>query len=312
MTGEGFLSEQSYVDSNAVIGNMSIEQFVNCLAAAYPGLFGGSGGHMNLDNRTRERAVLPSEGENRVASQHRETYSYTDAQGIRQSIRLNGRNKQETDMKFQEHLNKVPASIQVGGKTLRQFILEDYRPTFTKNLSPTTLNSYRLFEEKYIFPNMGDKQLGAITVKDIQNLMDWLANGKKNGLQKDIVAGTIERVKGHLATIFEIAKEMNYINDTPIKNKLLKNNGANSTHHKAMLPDEYAAIRRKALTLPGERERLYACLLAYTGMRIEEVLGLKWERINLEESYCVVQEVVTYPDKALPVFDPEPKSESSA
>lgn len=164
----------------------------------------------------------------------------------------------------------------------------------------------------YIFPNIGDKPLDTITVKDIQSLMDWLAHGKKNGLQKNIAAGTIERVKGHLATIFEIAKEMGLISDSPVKNKLLKNNGMDSTHHKAMLPEEYTEVRRKALTLSKPRHQMYACLLAYTGMRIEEILDLRWERVNLDDGYCIVQEVVTYPDKSLPYIDPDPKTESSA
>lgn len=173
-------------------------------------------------------------------------------------------------------------------KTLKQFILEDYRPAFTTNLIPTTLKTYTFFEEHYIFPNIGDKPLDTITVKDIQTLMDWMAHGETNGLQKNLVDGTIDRLKGHLATIFEIAKEMSLINDTPVKNKLLKNNGDKSGHHKAMLPAEYAEVRKKALTLSNPRHQMYACLLAYTGMRIEEILGLKWELINLDAGYCFV------------------------
>ena len=74
----------------------------------------------------------------------------------------------------------------------------------------------------------------------------------------------------------------------------------------------YIAVRKKALTLTNPRHQLYACLLAYTGMRIEEILGLKWELANLDGGYCYVQEVVTYPDKSLPYIDPNPKTESSA
>lgn len=247
-----------------------------------------------------------------MASKFRATYTYTDARGKQHTIRLNGQSKQDTDLQFQEFLGQPTFPLKPPVKTLRQFILEDYRPTFTSNLSPTTLSSYTLFEVNYIFPNIGDKPLDTITVKDIQALMDWLAYGKKNGLQKNIVAGTIDRVKGHLATIFEIAKEMNLISDSPVKNKLLKNNGEDSSHHKAMLPAEYAEIRKKALSLRNPRHQLYACLLAYTGMRIEEILGLKWELINLDGGYCIVQEVVTYPDKSLPFVDPNPKTESFA
>jgi len=311
-TGDCDLLCTSYVNPNAVIGNMSYQQFYNCLADMLPGLLQSSLANLHLDNIMQEPYASPCEGDTDMASKFRATYTYTDPLGVPHTIRLNGQSKQDTDLQFQQFLGQPAQPVKKHVKTLRQFILEDYRPAFTTNLCPTTLKSYTLFEEKYIFPNIGDKPLDAVTVKDIQTLMDWLAYGEKNGLQKNIVAGTIDRVKGHLATIFEIAKEMGLISDTPVKNKLLKNNGEDSTHHKAMLPAEYAEVRKKALSLNNPRHQLYACLLAYTGMRIEEILGLKWELINLDEGYCIVQEVVTYPDKSLPFVDPEPKTESSA
>lgn len=311
-TGESFLSCTSYVDPNAVIGNMTFQQFYDCLSGMLPTIFQNSLGSTSLNTEMQESDVSPHEGDTDMASKFRATYTYTDPHGNTHSIRLNGQSKQDTDIQFQEFLGQPVRPVRQPAKTLRQFILEDYRPTFTTSLSPTTLKSYTLFEENYIFPNIGDKPLNTITVKDIQALMDWLAYGEKNGLQKNIVAGTIDRVKGHLATIFEIAKEMGLISETPVKNKLLKNNGLDSTHHKAMLPEEYTEVRKKALTLSNPRHQLYACLLAYTGMRIEEILGLKWERVNLDDGYCIVQEVVTYPDKSLPYIDPEPKTESSA
>ena len=312
MTGEGALLRQEKIDSHAI---MNMNGFQDALAyAAYIGAMTAirTLGSMNLDNKMQETDASPCEGDTDMASKFRATYNYTDAQGNTRSIRLNGQSKQDTDLQFQQFLGQPSVPIKKHAKTLRQFIREDYRPAFTTNLSPTTIKSYTLFEENYIFPNIGDKPLDTITVKDIQTLMDWLAYGEKNGLQKNIVAGTIDRVKGHLATIFEIAKEMGLITDTPVKNKLLKNNGEDSSHHKAMLPAEYAEVRKKALTLSNPRHQLYACLLAYTGMRIEEILGLKWELVNLDEGYCMVQEVVTYPDKSLPFVDPDPKTESSA
>ncbi len=312
MTGEGALLCPNNVDTHGI---MNMNGFQDAIAyAAYIGAMTAirTIGSMNLDNRMQEPDASPCEGDTGMASKFRATYTYTDAQGKQHTIRLNGQSKQDTDLQFQEFLGQPALPAKKTVKTLRQFVLEDYRPTFTTNLCPTTLKSYTMFEEKYIFPNIGDKPLDAITVKDIQTLMDWLAYGEKNGLRKNIVAGTIDRVKGHLATIFEIAKEMGLISETPVKNKLLKNNGEDSSHHKAMLPAEYAEARKQALALSNPRHQLYACLLAYTGMRIEEILGLKWELVNLDEGYCIVQEVVTYPDKSLPFVDPNPKTESSA
>ena len=312
MTGEGALLCPNNVDTHGI---MNMNGFQDAIAyAAYIGAMFAirALGSMNLDNRMQEPDASPCEGDTDMASKFRATYTYTDAQGKQHTIRLNGQSKQDTYLQFQEFLGQPARPAKKTGKTLRQFVLEDYRPTFTTNLCPTTLKSYTMYEENYIFPNIGDKPLDTITVKDIQALMDWLAYGKKNGLQKNIVAGTIDRVKGHLSTIFEIAKEMGLIRETPVKNKLLKNNGEDSSHHKAMLPAEYADVRKKALALSNPRHQLYACLLAYTGMRIEEILGLKWELVNLDGGYGYVQEVVTYPDKSLPYIDPNPKTESSA
>ena len=294
---------------------MNMNGFQDAIAyAAYIGAMSAINalGSMNLDNKTQQLSPSPCEGETDMASKFRATYTYTDPKGEQHTIRLSGQNKRETDLRFQEFLQQPTLPVKSTVKTLKQFILDDYRPAFTTNLSPTTLKTYTFFEEHYIFPNIGDKPLDTITVKDIQTLMDWMAHGETNGLQKNLVAGTIDRLKGHLATIFEIAKEMGLINDTPVKNKLLKNNGDKSGHHKAMLPAEYAEVRKKALTLSNPRHQLYACLLAYTGMRIEEILGLKWELVNLDAGYCFVQDVVTYPDKSLPFVDPDPKTDSSA
>ena len=312
MTGEGALLCPNNVDTHAI---MNMDSFQDAIAyAAYIGAMSAINalGSMNLDNKTQQLSPSPCEGETDMASKFRATYTYTDPQGEQHTIRLSGQNKRETDLRFQEFLQQPTLPVKSTVKTLKQFILEDYRPAFTTNLSPTTLKTYTFFEEHYIFPNIGDKPLDTITVKDIQTLMDWMAHGETNGLQKNLVAGTIDRLKGHLATIFEIAKEMGLINDTPLKNKLLKNNGDKSGHHKAMLPAEYAEVRKKALTLSNPRHQMYACLLAYTGMRIEEILGLKWELVNLDAGYCFVQDVVTYPDKSLPFVDPDPKTDSSA
>ena len=207
-TGDCDLLCTSYVNPNAVIGNMSYQQFYNCLADMLPGLLQSSLANLHLDNRMQEPDASPCEGDTDMASKFRATYTYTDAQGKQHTIRLNGQSKQDTDLQFQEFLGQPALPAKKTVKTLRQFVLEDYRPTFTTNLCPTTLKSYTMFEENYIFPNIGNKPLDTITVKDIQALMDWLAYGKKNGLQKNIVSGTIDRVKGHLSTIFEIAKEM--------------------------------------------------------------------------------------------------------
>ena len=127
---------------------MNMDSFQNAIAyAAYIGAMSAINalGSLNLDNRMKEPDVSPCEGDTDMASKFRATYTYTDAQGKQHTIRLNGQSKQDTDLQFQEFLGQPTFPLKPPVKTLRQFILEDYRPTFTSNLSPTTLSSYTLF-----------------------------------------------------------------------------------------------------------------------------------------------------------------------
>lgn len=172
MTGEGSLLCPSNIDTHAI---MNINGFQDAIAyAAYVGAMTAirALGGLDLDNNIQESDVSPHEGDTNMASKFRATYNYTDSQGNLHSLRLYGQSKQDTDLQFQEFLGQPALPVRKPTKTLRQFILEDYRPTFTTSLSPTTRKSYALFEENYIFPNIGDKPLDTITVKDIQALMD--------------------------------------------------------------------------------------------------------------------------------------------
>lgn len=52
-------------------------------------------------------------------------------------------------------------------------------------------------------------------------------------------------------------------------------------------------------------------LLAYTGMRPEEVLGMRWEHMHLEEGYCEMVRTVTYPNKSYTCVREKGKTEKS-
>ena len=104
---------------------------------------------------------------------------------------------------------------------------------------------------------------------------------------------------------------MGMIKDTPFKNKLLTIKAETAGHH-TPLPDE--EISRVKLAIPKIEEediRLYFGLLAYTGMRREEIMGLHWEDVDLRHGTAYVRCTVTYPDRSKPVIQYSAKSRSS-
>ena len=148
-------------------------------------------------------------------------------------------------------------------------------------------------------------------MEDIQHMLDALAKPDPKKKRPALVHNTLQRVTWLGRRLYRIAMEMKLAEDTPFKMTLLTVEGEESGHHKA-LPDEVVARVKRAIPyLPEPRERLYMGLLAYTGMRVEEIAGLKWENIHLDSHYSEVRRVVVYPDKKQPVIREKTKTKSS-
>ena len=265
----------------------------------------------NLDSEHSENAEAScKKGETGMPSGYNETYNYLALDGTPSTIRIYAASKQEADAKFQNFLFQM-FSARPQTPTLREFIEKRYRPSFMRKLSPASVSNYNTYLNCYIIPVLGDKRMGEITVEDVQYLYDWMANASAHGARQDIVYGTINRVGGLLNRIFHIAIDLKIVDDSPVKKTLLSNEGEPSGHHEA-LPDDLAEHARKMIPrIENEQQRLYMGLLCYTGMRREEIAGLKWECVHLEERYGEVKRVVIYPDGKIPIIREKTKTKYS-
>lgn len=191
------------------------------------------------------------------------------------------------DTAGEAHVHKTP--------TVRQFVEETYAPTFMARLAPKTVANYRLYLELNILPFLGDMPMDQVTVATIQQFYDWMATAGERGRKKNLNACTIRRVSGLASRIFKVAMEMKIIPETPFKHSLLNIRAEDAGHHKAMTDAEIQRVRQAIPHLQDRDERLYMGLLAYTGMRPEEALGMCWENVALEQQYAKVVQAVTYP-----------------
>lgn len=235
------------------------------------------------------------------------TYKYTDQSGQTATKYIYATNRTEADKKFQQYIEDLK---HVDSITFREFIYDVYYPRFLpKKLSTQT--TYKVFIERYILPNIGDKMIDAVDVTDIQRLMDWMANGKVNGLSKNMTEGTISRVKGLISHLYNIAVDMHLANENPVKVTLLVNKGVESSHHTALLDEEFESVKKKIPLLESLDDRVLMGLIAYTGMRPEEVRGIMWDDINMDGRYVIVKRAVTYVGRDHYAHVDTPKSETS-
>lgn len=193
-------------------------------------------------------------------------------------------------------------------QTLQQFVDETYRPSFIAGLKPTTQASYEHYLKKCILPFMGHMPLNQIALTTIQQFYDHMAHAAQHGYQKNYNEATIKRIRGLLSRIFAVAQEMGIIQDTPIKNRLLQIKAEQSGHHKALPDALISEVKQKIPTLEDPELRLYFALLAYTGMRREEILGLHWEDVDLGTGTAYVRWTVTYPKQNRPFVQNSAKS----
>lgn len=164
-------------------------------------------------------------------------------------------------------------------------------------VSVTTWHKNRNCYDAYLYPAFKGLVLTQLDKMTLQSVMDTLAETRKPATMK-IIKSTMNMILNDAMDGDLIPK--NYMSVVKIKQ-------GESDHKRALTQDEI-----KCLLLATEHERLW--IIPYlglgTGMRPEEMLGLKWECVNLDEGYIYVEEVYTR-DVHSRAIKGEPKTKSS-
>lgn len=251
----------------------------------------------NLENRMNNTEPMPMEGAESMARLKQKitlpdgSMAYVTGENLQAIIE----NAVKRGMACMAGIETAKPAPQI---KLRDYIENVYKPTYFAGLAATTQDTQNQYLRDNVYPFMGDMNMDKITVTTIQAFWNWMGEGKKHGRKKNLTTGTIDNVTKVLNKIFNVAVDTHYLAENPIKRKLLKNPGEKSKHHKAVLPETAQEVREKIPELTDERQRLLMGFMAYdTGMRPEEILGLRWEDINLEKGYLDIRRTVTHPGR---------------
>jgi integrase len=157
-------------------------------------------------------------------------------------------------------------------------------------IRPDTLARYRADLDKHAVPHFGRRRLVEIEPRDIKGFAASLAD---TGLAPASVRNIIAPLRALLAT----AVEEGLIRHNPAANLRLPSRVAPSLPGddddgpvKALTPDELAALIAAA---PEGPRRLMIQLTAATGLRISEVLALRWKRIDFDAGRVQVRRAIT-------------------
>jgi integrase len=151
--------------------------------------------------------------------------------------------------------------------------------TFERNMTNCTL---------YIFPEIGKFKLTEINPDMVQTLFANLLEKKK------LCIDTVKKCKSLLSQFFEYAVDKKYMTYNPTQKTKIKSRERDKSKE-----DEYKAIRKedreaflKAVSTNPFWKAL--CLSAmFCGLRIGEILALKWRNVDFENESLSVENAIT-------------------
>jgi len=163
---------------------------------------------------------------------------------------------------------------------------------------PTTISGYNSILNQYLYPEFGSLTMDQFTTKCIQRFLNE---------HKDASAKYLREMKNLLSQILECAKRDGHLSDNPARDPRISIPSARKKERSALTLEQLNEILPVLEQLQGTAQ-LYLALAIYTGMRRGEVLGLRWEDIDLSENVIHVVRNVTYVNNQPIVGTPKTQS----
>jgi integrase len=191
--------------------------------------------------------------------------------------------------------------------TVKQFLIGEWLPAVNGSLRPTTYSSYAMLTREHILPRLGSLQLQKLTPAAINALYAHLLDeGRVHGAG-GLSASSVRRVHAVLHKACRDAVRWGRLSVNPV-------DGADPPRANADQQDKlrvWNAEQLSAFLAQVADDRLYALwrLLAMTGMRRGEALGVSWQDVDMEGGSVTIRRA-WIPVDGVARFS-EPKSRSS-
>jgi integrase len=160
------------------------------------------------------------------------------------------------------------------------FVRTDWEPVMLPTMKYATQKSYAYFLRVHLIPALGDLQLREISREPIQRLLN-------TKLAAGLAWETVHHLQCALSKILGTAVEWGYIEANPVRMTRLPRR----TRIRAKTVIAPEQLRLLLARLP-EPSRSLVLLLMLTGMRIGELLALRWRNVDLLNGLLHVEETV--------------------
>jgi integrase len=188
--------------------------------------------------------------------------------------------RREARVLLQSHLASLNSGHRRAEGTMpfAVFVTEHFEPAVLPTLKYATQEIYSLLLRKHLLPRFRDSRLCDITRAEIQQ---FLIAKLKNGYAWE----TTHHLRSLLSKVIGTAVDWNYLPDNPVHGVRMPERSLKRPHRFLSL-DEV----RRLIAASDEPVRTIVLLAVMTGLRIGEILALRWGRINFATGTVRVEE----------------------
>ena len=191
-----------------------------------------------------------------------------------------------TKKELQAKIDKYKMDVSLHGKpldsanpTLAEWTRQSLFVHIIHEIEPTTFNAYVNIFEVHI----QDSAIGKVLIKDItySQIQKYFNN------KKSLAKGTLQKIKNLLNKVFKLAKKNNLIRVNPVEEVVLPKDAKEAKEIVILSVEEQSRYIEESKKEPNG---LFLRFALYTGMRLGEILALKWENIDLNNHTVTVKE----------------------
>ena len=188
----------------------------------------------------------------------------------------------EAEMRIKLCVPTYAATISAQSKLTVQAYLEEWVETHGKsNLRPSTLTSYKGHIKNHILPSIGRVQLRQLTPVMIDKMLGEMYD-------KGLSTSSVRYAQRILSVALEHARKYHYIETNPARDIVTK------FGKQAKTPDPYTVQQMQILMskVIGTEWEIIVVLGGMYGLRLSEILGLRWRNVDLEQmQFSVVEQL---------------------
>jgi len=195
---------------------------------------------------------------------------------IRKSVY--GKTADEVAKKLREITSQIDSNtfIQPQKMSLSEWA-EIWLSEYCLNVKPGTLKEYTDVCRTHIIPALGKIKLCNLSAHDVQRFINRLGRTESAKTHRPLSAKTIKNIHGTLSKCLSECVRIKYITDNPANGCILPKVTRGKIH--ALEPDEIQLFLNE---IESDRYSHIFYIAINTGMRISEICGLRWSRVDLE------------------------------